>query len=291
MCRLFGFRSAVPAAVHTALVTERNSLLIQSREHKDGWGIASYGQECSPLVAHGVGPAHSDPDFERVSSQVSARTVVAHIRLASVGAVEIRNSHPFHFGRWSFVHNGTLREFAKHKAAVEALIHPELRVNIKGTTDSERCFYLFLSRLAQRGPLDGPVPVESMAQALAETMTLVSTMTDVPGSREPKERSAMNFLVTDGEAMVATRRNRTLFISAGLGSCPEALRAPNTDVPLQQFLVASESLCGGPYWVPVDEEDVVGVDARLVFRRWKVQTLAEGVLNPHAPEPNHSSAA
>ncbi|NNB86953.1 class II glutamine amidotransferase [Corallococcus sp. AB032C] len=284
MCRLFGFRSAVPAAVHTALVTERNSLLIQSREHKDGWGIATYGQESSPLVAHGVGPAHCDPDFERVSSQVSARTVVAHIRLASVGAVELRNSHPFHFGRWSFVHNGTLREFAKHKATVEGLIHPELRVNIKGTTDSERCFYLFLSRLSARGPLDGTVSVEAMAQALAETMTLVSTLTDVPGSREPKERSAMNFLVTDGEAMVATRRNRTLFISSGISGCPEALRTPNTGVPLQQFLVSSESLCGGPHWVPVDEEDVVGVDSRLTFHRWKVQTLADGVLNPRPPE-------
>src|SRR3712207_4809950 len=94
MCRLFGFRSSVPAAVHPSLVTERNSLLEQSREHKDGWGIAAYGEEERPLVAHGVGPAHSDPDFERVSSQVSARTVVAHVRLASVGAVERRNTHP-----------------------------------------------------------------------------------------------------------------------------------------------------------------------------------------------------
>ncbi|WP_434299878.1 class II glutamine amidotransferase [Corallococcus exiguus] len=201
-----------------------------------------------------------------------------------MGAVELRNSHPFHFGRWSFVHNGTLREFAKHKATVEGLIHPELRVNIKGTTDSERCFYLFLSRLSARGPLDGTVSVEAMAQALAETMTLVSTLTDVPGSREPKERSAMNFLVTDGEAMVATRRNRTLFISSGISGCPEALRTPNTGVPLQQFLVSSESLCGGPHWVPVDEEDVVGVDSRLTFHRWKVQTLADGVLNPRPPE-------
>jgi predicted glutamine amidotransferase len=290
MCRLFGFRSAVPAAVHTALVTERNSLLIQSREHKDGWGIASYGMESRPLVAHGVGPAHSDPDFERVSSQVSARTVVAHIRLASVGAVELRNSHPFHFGRWSFVHNGTLREFARHKADVEALIHPELRVNIKGSTDSERCFYLFLTRLAERRPVDAPACVEAMAQALAETMTLVSTLTDIPGSREPKDRSAMNFLVTDGEAMVATRRNRTLFVSSGLGGCPESLRAPHSGVPLQQFLVASESLCGGPHWVPVDEEDVVGVDSRLVFHRWKVQSLAEGVLNPRPLEARPSVA-
>lgn len=281
MCRLFGFRSAVPAAVHPALVTEKNSLLIQSREHKDGWGIAAYSAETLPLVAHGVGAAHSDPDFQRVSSRVSARTVLAHIRQASVGAVELRNSHPFFFGRWSFVHNGTLREFANHKSSVEALIRTDLRSNIKGTTDSERCFYLFLTRLAASSSLDGPVSVDYVARALAETMSLVSTLTDIPGSREPKDRSAMNFLVTDGEVMVATRRNRTLFVSGGPGACHNTVRTPDRGAQLEQFIVSSESLCGGPHWMQVEEEDVVGVDRRLVFHKWKVQELAASVCSPH----------
>ncbi|GHG84014.1 class II glutamine amidotransferase [Comamonas sp. JC664] len=270
MCRLFGFRSAIPAAVHPALVTEKNSLLIQSREHKDGWGIAAYGVEQSPVVAHGVGPAHSDPDFERVSSRVSSHTVVAHIRLASVGAVELRNSHPFLHGRWAFVHNGTLREFATHRAAVEALICPRLKANIKGTTDSERCFYLFLTRLAARHSIDREVTVEAVARALAETMSLVATITDEPGQ---DARSAMNFLVSDGNVMVATRRNRTLFVSTN-GVRNEEPSLPSPGTKLEQLVVASESLCGGPYWAPVAEEDVIGVDANLVFHRWRVPELA-----------------
>lgn len=274
MCRLFGFRSAIPSAVHPALVTEKNSLLIQSRQHKDGWGIAAYGAEPQPLVAHGVGPAHSDPDFERVSSRVSSHTVVAHIRQASVGAVELRNSHPFLHGRWSFVHNGTLYEFAKHRPAVEALICPSLRANIKGTTDTERCFYLFLTRLAARYPIDRQVPVDGVARALAETMTLVSSITD-----DAQGRSAMNFLVTDGEVMVATRRNRTLFLSTGPRRNTVA-GMPEHGTQVEQLIVASESLCGGPYWVPVNEEDVIAVDARLVFHRWRVQELAGGDLFP-----------
>ncbi|WP_426752760.1 class II glutamine amidotransferase [Myxococcus sp. Y35] len=276
MCRLFGFRSAIPAAVHPALVTEKNSLLIQSREHKDGWGIAAYGVEPAPVVAHGVGPAHSDPDFQRVSSRVSSHTVVAHIRLASVGAVELRNSHPFLHGRWSFVHNGTLREFAKHRAAVEALICPSLRGNIKGTTDSERCFYLFLTRLAARHSIDRQVSVEAVARALAETMSLVAAITDVPGQAE---RSAMNFLVSDGSTMVATRRHRTLFVSTN-GSRNEVATLPAPGTKLEQLVVASESLCGGPYWAPVPEEDIIGVDANLVFHRWRVTELVGTDLLP-----------
>jgi glutamine amidotransferase len=271
MCRLFGFRSAVPAAVHPELVTEKNSLVIQSRQHRDGWGIAAYGLEPRPKVAHGVGPAHSDPDFHRVSSLVSAQTVVAHVRQASVGAVELRNSHPFLFGRWSFVHNGTLKDFEKHRRAVEALIGPQFRPNVKGTTDSERCFQIFLTRLSARGPLEGAVRMDDVASALAETMGLVSSITDVPG----EERSAMNFLVTNGEVMVATRRHRTLFISDGRRTESKPATQFRSGTRLDQLIIASEALCGNrTAWTEIPEEEIVGVDGGLVLHRWRISDLA-----------------
>ena len=271
MCRLFGFRSAVPAAVHPALVTEKNSLVIQSKEHKDGWGIAAYGVEPRPSVAHGVGPAHSDPDFHRVSSLVSSHTVVAHVRLASVGAVELRNSHPFLYGRWSFVHNGTLKNYEQHRQALEALIRPDLRANIQGTTDSERCFHIFLTRLASRVRLEEAVHVQDVARAVAETMELVSGITDPAGT----ERSAMNFLVTNGEVMVASRRNRTLFLSDGSRSTPYQAALLQHGARLNQILIASEALCGNhTAWNEVSEDEVVGVDGQLVLHRWRISELA-----------------
>ncbi|ADO72507.1 class II glutamine amidotransferase [Stigmatella aurantiaca] len=271
MCRLFGFRSTVPTAVHPSLVTEKNSLVIQSREHKDGWGIAAYGAEALPRVAHGVGAAHSDPDFHRVSSLVSSHTVVAHVRLASVGAVEMRNSHPFLHGRWSFVHNGTVQDFPEHQKAIESLIHPDLRVNIRGTTDSERCLYLFLTRLSARSSEEAPARVGDVARALAETMQLVAGITDKPG----RKRSAMNFLVTDGQVMVATRRHRSLFISDGRRSAcgGTSLRSGTR---LEQLIIASEALCGDQTgWDEVAEEEIIGVDGQLVLNRWSVAELTQ----------------
>ncbi len=276
MCRLFGFRSSVPAAVHPSLVTEKNSLVQQSREHKDGWGIASYEAGEQPLVAHGLGPAYCDPDFERVSSRVSSRTVVAHLRLASVGRVEKRNAHPFLHGRWCFVHNGTVRNFARHQAEVESLIRPDLLTRIQGATDSERCFYLFLTRLAKLQSLEGPACVEKVACALAETMGLVSAITDEPG----EQRSSMNFLVTNGDVMVATRRNRTLFLSdtaPETGKRPHRAHsgAPAPGTQLEQFVLASEQLSGEDHWHLIDEENIVGVDNGLVLHRWQVRDLCE----------------
>ncbi|XXF75254.1 class II glutamine amidotransferase [Myxococcaceae bacterium GXIMD 01537] len=275
MCRLFGFRSEVPAAVHPALVTEKNSLLIQSREHKDGWGIVSYGAEPLPAVARGLGAAHSDPDFERVSSRVSARTVVAHVRLASVGAVELRNAHPFLHGRWSFVHNGTIRNFARHKEAVESLIRPDLRALLHGHTDSERCFYVFLTRLAARSALDGPVAVDEVARALGETMGLMAAITD----ESAEVQSSMNFLVTDGEVMVATRRHRTLFFTDGRrGNTCLGSAQPARGTQLPQLVIASEALCGNvTAWHEVAHEELIGVDNRLTLHRWRAADFAARV--------------
>jgi predicted glutamine amidotransferase len=272
MCRLFGFRSNVPAAVHRSLVTEKNSLLQQSREHKDGWGIASYGEAPLPQVAHGLGAAHADPDFERVVNLVASRAVVAHVRLASVGSVELRNAHPFLYGRWSFVHNGTVKRFAQHQQAIEARIRPELRALIRGATDSERCFYLFLTHLSALGPLEAAASAEAVARALAQTMREVSALTDIPGETRPQERSSMNFLATDGDVMVATRRHRSLFFSESASRPAHAPPAPGT--PLAQLIIASERLCGEDHWHEVPEDGVVGVSRDLVLHRWQLSDLA-----------------
>jgi predicted glutamine amidotransferase len=273
MCRLFGFRSNQPAKVHRSLVGEKNSLQMQSREHKDGWGIAYYDGGPAPLVAHGLGPAHEDPDFERVSSHFSSHAVVAHVRLASVGAVVLPNAHPFVYGRWSFAHNGTLRNFPQHRDEIEALIAPDLRGALKGDTDSERCFMIVLSFLReQTGTLEHG-SADEVARAIARTMVACARITDVAGVEKP---SSMNFMVSDGGLLVCSRRNRTLFISEGKKRHPNgAHAAPADGTTLTQLVIASEELSTEDHWHEVAEDEVVGVDAKMVFRRWKVSALGQ----------------
>jgi len=249
MCRLFGFRSNQPARVHRSLVAEKNSLLQQSREHKDGWGIAYYAGRTAPEVAHGLGAAHADPDFERVSGLVSSHAVLAHVRLKSVGEVAMRNAHPFLRGRWAFAHNGTVRDFEQHQGEMEALIAPELLEELKGETDSERCFLLFLTHLQGRSGID------AVADALRKTMDAVSRVTDRPDDQKP---TSMNFMVTDGELLVATRWRRTLFFTP---SAEEGATVP-------QLVIASEELSAEHHWREVAEGELIGVDGGMAFRRW-----------------------
>lgn len=262
MCRLFGFRSAASERVHDALVLERNSLRQQSLEHPDGWGIASWQNGGLPQVVRGLGAAHLDPEFERVSSAVQARTVLAHLRLASVGSVKLDNAHPFTFGRWAFAHNGTLHAFDRHRAAIEALIAPPFRT-FRGETDSERCFALFLTRLASRADPAGTPSLTDVQWALAATVDEVARITDVDVGHG--KRSAMNFLVTEGDLLAAIRRDRTLFFAAESDESVPLSERPATGTRVYALEIASEELQGPDVWHEVPQDGVIGIDRDLTF--------------------------
>jgi len=272
MCRLFGFRSAASERVHDALVLERNSLRRQSLEHPDGWGIASWEDGGLPQVARGLGAAHLDPEFERVSSAVKARTVLAHLRLASVGSVKLDNAHPFTHGRWAFAHNGTLHAFDRHRPAIEALIAPAYRA-FRGDTDSERCFALFLTRLSSRADPLGTPSLRDVQWALATAMDEIATVTDVDVGNG--KRSAMNFLVTDGELLAATRRDRTLFLAAELEQNVPLRDRPATGTRVFALEVASEELQGPEVWHEVPQDGVIGIDRDLTFVETSLATLLQ----------------
>src|SRR5256885_14020515 len=110
MCRLFGCRTAAPGGVAHELLHGANALRVQSREHPDGWGLGWYAGRV-PQVVRSLTAAHGDEDFEEVSSFVTASTILAHLRKASVGRVALENTHPFEWGPWLFAHNGTISDW------------------------------------------------------------------------------------------------------------------------------------------------------------------------------------
>jgi len=271
MCRLCGFRSNTPAAVHRSLVEERNSLRVQSREHKDGWGVAYYDASYGLSVAHGLQPAHADPEFDRVSRLLSSHAVVAHIRLGTVGPIHVRNTHPFLFKHWTFAHNGTVRNYERYQSTIESWISPELFPHLKGDTDSERCFYVFLTELLKLAPLESP-PVESVAKALAITSKRLCDLTD-PELEPGQKPTSTNFLATDGRLMVAMRRHRTLFVSEQAKKVHGHRDPPRNGTRVEQLVIASEELSGEDHWHEVPEDTLVGVDPDLRLYQWRTQAL------------------
>jgi len=158
MCRLFAQRADPDFDYCEPLCGAASALRFQSYRHPHGWGIGWYvGRE--PRVRRGLLPAHADRAFVEAARAARSRLVLVHVRDASVGRVAAENTHPFAAGPWLFAHNGTVARFktsASLRAAIERRVHPRLRRRIRGETDSERCFYLFLTRLGEHSRSRAP---------------------------------------------------------------------------------------------------------------------------------------
>jgi glutamine amidotransferase len=196
-------------------------------------------------VRRGILPAHSDDAFAAAGKEIRAPVVVAHVREASVGPVLPENTHPFVYDRWLFAHNGTVarfRDVPEVRSAIEAEIDPDLRLRMKGDTDSERCFHLFLSRLRAGPGLERP-GLEAVRRALADTVATVLRIADAVAVAKP---SSLTFLVSDGRLLAACRHGRTLQRSADAGAG-------------HAFVVASERI-GQSRWSEVPEGGFVGTE-------------------------------
>ena len=275
MCRLFGFRSAVPSQVHRSLLLEMNALQQQSIEHPDGWGLAYYvGQQ--PQVARGIGSAYRDRDFANLCEFVSSETVVAHVRKASVGELTIENTHPFDHGRWVMAHNGTIPEFDAVRPLMEEAVAPAFRAQIDGETDSERLFALFLTQLAMRCDPHAPdVDIEDVFDAMEAVVVNVAGICAARGGNP-----SLNMVVTNGSVMAGFRHGRTLFYSTYKGRCPDRdacpAFAPCCESPVlpggrvNHLVLASEIIGGAAVWCELPEDELIGVDSQMLLARRSV---------------------
>lgn len=244
MCRLFGQHAHPDFDLATPLCSAHNALRFQSHLHPHGWGIGWY-VDGSPRVTRGILPAHEDEAFVRAVGEARSRVVIAHIREKSVGDISMANTHPFVQGRWIFAHNGTVSRFkqvASVRASIESEIDPDLRALVLGETDSERLFFLFLSRLRGRASLE-TASIENVRRAFRETIALVMKLAD----RSAEKPSSLTLLATDGRILAACRRGRSLHLSLDAG-------------PRHAFVVASEPIGEAAKWELLPEGGFVATE-------------------------------
>jgi predicted glutamine amidotransferase len=257
MCRLFGQHAHPGHDLSAPLCSAENALRFQSHKHPHGWGIGWY-VDGRPVLRRGVLPAHSDDAFAHAAAAARSTVVLAHVRDASIGAVTAENTHPFQHGRWLFAHNGTVARYKKVQAVRDAIlaeIDPDLRGEVRGETDSERVFLVFLSRLRARAPLESAT-LAQVRRALAETTAVVTRLAD-PHADGP---TTLNLLVSDGRLVAASRHGKPLELATGAG-------------PRHAFVVASERI-GAAVWEEVPEGGFVGTEDG-------VQAVRGRLASPH----------
>jgi glutamine amidotransferase len=191
------------------------------------------------------------------------------VRASTEGELSEPNCHPFWCGALIWMHNGGIGAWKQVKRALALSLAPKWFNFVRGGTDSEWAFALFLDCLEKRGcdPLDAEMPEGGfghvvLRKAMEDTIARINALiAEIPAEERQKSgfdaRSLMNFAVTDGHSVVCTRyvNSRTdeaasLFWSSGtcwreLGEAPDGkkhFRMERKDKGSDIVLVASEPL-------------------------------------------------
>ncbi|MDD0854039.1 class II glutamine amidotransferase [Halobacteriovorax sp. GB3] len=279
MCRLFGFRSVIQSQVHESLVRADNALELQSNKHPDGWGVA-YFVGGAPHIIKSEKTAVDDAIFKKISGIVSSQTVLAHIRNATLGQVNILNTHPFQFGNWVFAHNGNIKGFADKKEEIMSRILPHLRRFILGNTDSEVVFYFILSHLSGKVNLyDKDCNIDVLAESVKESVQalikIIGPYSEIDDAGNTE--TYLTFILTNGQTMLAHHGGKNLFYSTYKNRCGDRDTcpsfAPECEAPTEtgyvnHLIFSSEPLSGDNIWHPLSPGEIIGVDNDMKLRRY-----------------------
>jgi len=220
MCRWVVY-SGEPIPIAKLITQPDNSIIYQSchraytpnlprnsaRNHDingDGFGLGWYieNEELapSPRRYRTDRPVWNCPNVHALCDSVKSNIFLAHIRAASPGLpVEVNSCHPFQCGRYMFMHNGGIAGFSALKRPIINLMSDNAFSALRGNSDSEHFFFLFMSKIedwqAKRMP-------QELGDMLEETIVEILKLQHDRGVTEP---NSMNFALTDGEIVIATR--------------------------------------------------------------------------------------
>ena len=273
MCRWLAY-SGSPVLIEEFLFKPKHSLIDQSLHstlgaettNGDGFGIGWYGRGDVPAIFHSVEPAWNERNLKELARHIESPLVFAHIRASTGGAIQQTNCHPFRHGRWLWMHNGMIREFATVKRDLVLAVDPSLYPEIEGTTDTEVFFHLALTF----GLEDDP------PSAVARAVGFIEATGRAHGVELPIQ---MTVATTDGASVWAfryssERKSRSLFYSTAV----ETLRHQYPENPIlhglsdETRLVVSEPL-----------GDLAGAWNEVPESSYGVVQAGQDELRPFAP--------
>jgi predicted glutamine amidotransferase len=224
MCRWLAY-SGSPIRLEELLVKRDRSLIDQSLHARqgatttngDGFGVGWYEEAETPRLYRSTHPAWNDRNLRELAAGISSRLFFAHIRASTGTAIQQTNTHPFRYGRWLWMHNGLIREFASLRRELLLAVDDSLFTSIEGTTDSEVMLYLALTF----GLEDDPVA------AVERMVGFVEESGHTHGVEHPIQ---MTVATTDGRSVWAfryssERDSRSLYFSTRM----DALKALHPD--------------------------------------------------------------
>ncbi len=201
MARLFGFIGNRPELGPRVLLAYSDYLKVSGDPL--GWGLGFY-QFGEPLLRRRPLEERKEIELAKVTESLKTDVLIGHARKPTVGNLRTENTHPFRYRQWLFAQTGTLQGFDGLRDKLMDVQPDFLKPNVRGDTDSEPFFYLFLSYLNDQGHLgNGAVFPQHIQSALRAAIARVDALCDDAGV----PHHSGDILVTNGEHMLAVHRS------------------------------------------------------------------------------------
>lgn len=204
MARLIGFISNRVELGPRVLASQAEQLKARKQTTSPlGWGIG-FMQFGEVLLRRRPLDERAEIDLSKALEGLKTDVLIGHVREPTIGNLRTENTHPFRYRQWLFAQTGTLEGFESIRERLLEVQPAFLRPNVRGDTDSELMFYLFLSYLHDAGHLNGQhVPQTMITSALRSSLSLVDRICGDAGLAHP----AGDILLTNGEFLVAVHRS------------------------------------------------------------------------------------
>ncbi|BGP17646.1 hypothetical protein JCM10213_001299 [Rhodosporidiobolus nylandii] len=293
MCRLLVVKAEEPIQLAQLLTKPEHSIINQASDSRlrldagsinaDGFGVAWYPPEKEqtspgPCIFRSITPAWSNLNLHRLADKIKSSLVFAHVRASTTGALSEENTHPWTYGNLIWMHNGCITDFGKIKRRLQADLSDETFAVPQGNTDSEWAFACFLEQLTKyTDPKSETIPHNLLRQAMLDTVSVLTTYTQDVGA----EPSLMNFCVSDGTSVVATRyitsateEAASLFFSTGSTfeeAEPGSFKMNKADKRERIVLIASEPLTfERADWVEIPSQSCIVITPRNNLLRYPI---------------------
>lgn len=281
MCRWLAYSGgAIPLS--ELIFNTRHSLIDQSLSAQssvqttngDGFGVGWYDDLAEPGLYKHTQPAWNDANLYDLCTHTRSPLFLAHVRASTGTAIQYSNCHPFRSGNWLFVHNGTIREFARVRRELAVELRDDWYRQISGGTDSELMFLLALQFGMQ----------EDVYGGLARMVGFVEKVGWAAGVEFPMQ---MTLGVADGKRLYALRYSserdsRTLFHSRDLTAFEQHL-SPRAQSLLEQIGDSARCVVSEPlselkgFWEPIAESSFLTIENGVIETR---------EFQPIAPDPS-----
>jgi predicted glutamine amidotransferase len=282
MCRLFGMSGGDRRVRATFWLLEApDSLARQSRREPDGTGVGWFDEDGRPRLAKQPLAAYADPAFAREAHELESTVFLAHIRYATTGAVDVRNTHPFEQRGRLFAHNGVILELERLERELG-----DDRSLVQGDTDSERLFAL-ITRETERHGGDVGAGIAMAARWVAAQLPLYA-INLVLGTREDlwalRYPDTHELWVLERDAG-GPRGGRHLDAASAAGSVRVRSAALERHASV---IVASERMDEDPGWRLLEPGELIhvgpalGVDSTIVLDEPPAHLLSLDDLQPAA---------